>query len=197
LRIPIRDISGNAYGEWTAVARVERLGSRTDRWEFKHTCGNLIIRNAGRPSRLRARNPVCRVCHPSKVYTPKGNGHRHKAGDAQQNGTPTYISWRKMLTRCENPNNIGYKHYGAKGIRVCRRWHDFRLFLKDMSPRPAGKSLGRFLDRGNYSSRTCAWMTNAEQGLNRRNNNALQRWEQFGLTNRHLLTSRTILSMAS
>jgi hypothetical protein len=175
MRTPMRDISGILYDEWTAVARVERSDSRTDKWSFKHTCGNVVIRNAGRPCRLRM--PVCRVCHPVKVYVPKNNGHGHKAGALQSNGSPTYISWRKMHVRCYSPNSINYRNYGARGVRVTRRWHDFRLFLKDMGLRPEGTSLGRFLDRGNYSSRTCAWMTSAEQGLNVRNNNALKNWE--------------------
>jgi len=101
------------------------------------------------------------------------------------------------MTRCNNSESDRYKNYGAKGVRVTRRWHKFENFLADMGERPEGKTLGRFLDRGNYSSVTCAWMTSAEQGLNVRNNNALRKWEQSGLTNRHLLTSRTILSMAS
>jgi len=104
--------------------------------------------------------------------------HGHAVGQ----GSPTYISWGRMMTRCYNPKSDRYKNYGAKGIRVTRRWHDFRLFLKDTGERPEGKSLGRFLDRGNYSSRTCAWMTSAEQGLNVRNNNALKKWEALRVT---------------
>ena len=87
-----------------------------------------------------------------------------------------------MLTRCYNPKCDRYKSYGAKGVRVTRRWHKFENFLSDMGPRPEGKTLGRFLDRGNYSSRNCRWMDRAEQGLNMRNNHALLKWQQLRAT---------------
>ena len=89
----------------------------------------------------------------------------------------TFVSWSRMLTRCNNPKSERYRTYGARGVTVCQRWRRFEDFLADMGPRPEGKTLGRFLDRGNYGPDNCAWMTRAEQGLNMRNNNALKKWE--------------------
>ena len=100
--------------------------------------------------------------------------HGHTRG---LKNSPIFQSWSKMLTRCYNLKSDRYKNYGGKGVRVCRRWHKFENFLSDMGERPEGKTLGRFLDRGNYSSRNCRWMTRAEQGLNMRNNHALLKWE--------------------
>lgn len=37
-------------------------------------------------------------------------------------------------------------------------------FLADMELRPAGTTLGRFGDVGNYEKGNCAWMTKAQQG---------------------------------
>jgi hypothetical protein len=87
-----------------------------------------------------------------------------------------------MLSRCYNPSSDRHKNYGAKGIRVTRRWHKFESFLADMGPRPEGMTLGRILDRGNYEPGNVFWMTSAEQGLNVRNNNAMKKWESLRAT---------------
>lgn len=40
-----------------------------------------------------------------------------------------YKVWSSMKDRCGNPNNKGYKNYGAKGVRVCTEWlNDFKAF---------------------------------------------------------------------
>ena len=93
--------------------------------------------------------------------------------------SPTFVSWTKMFTRCYNAKSERFKNYGAKGVTVCERWHKFENFLADMGERPERKTLGRFLDRGNYEpgNCNCAWMTRAEQGLQMRNNNALRKLE--------------------
>lgn len=41
---------------------------------------------------------------------------------------PLYKVWSAMTQRCENPKNKGYKNYGARGIKVCGEWHDFKTF---------------------------------------------------------------------
>lgn len=82
--------------------------------------------------------------------------------------TPTYWSWSGMLSRCRDPRNASYKHYGVRGITVCERWHDFENFLADMGPRPDGKTLDRINGDGNYEPGNCRWAAKAEQDANRR-----------------------------
>lgn len=87
--------------------------------------------------------------------------------------------WRAMIERCENPNFVGYKHYGARGIKVCSRWRrSFENFMKDLGPRPPGRtksgkrplySLDRYPDNdGNYEPNNCRWATHTEQRHNQR-----------------------------
>ena len=93
------------------------------------------------------------------------------AGRADRHGqarTPTWLSWRKMRDRCLNPNATGYKNYGGRGIKICKRWNDFANFLADMGARPDGKSLDRINGNGNYEPSNCRWATAAEQSDNRR-----------------------------
>lgn len=35
---------------------------------------------------------------------------------------PLYGVWRSMKKRCLDPNNIGYKNYGGRGITICPEW---------------------------------------------------------------------------
>ena len=80
----------------------------------------------------------------------------------------TYQCWRKMRTRCENPNATRYADYGGRGITVCERWHDFAGFLADMGEQPPGLTLDRKDNDGNYEPGNCRWATRAEQNRNQR-----------------------------
>lgn len=80
------------------------------------------------------------------------------------------ISWRHMISRCNDPKNNRFKSYGGRGIRVCDRWlNSFSNFLSDMGPKPSHKhSLDRFPDtNGNYDVSNCRWATSVQQAYNK------------------------------
>jgi len=75
-----------------------------------------------------------------------------------------------MLARCGNPKAKKYPYYGAKGVRVCRRWQRFENFLADMGTRPDGLQLDRWPDpNGDYKLSNCRWATHSQQQKNKRN----------------------------
>ena len=84
-------------------------------------------------------------------------------------GDGTYTSWRKMRERTGNPNEIGYRHYGGRGITCCSRWSLFKNFLEDMGPRPEGMSIDRVDIDGPYSPDNCRWATRSQQMKGRGN----------------------------
>lgn len=90
-------------------------------------------------------------------------------------GSPTYVSWTAMLTRCDNPNRKVWKYYGGRGVRIDPRWRSFENFLADMGERPTGLTLERVDSNLGYSRSNCSWATPLEQALSRRNT----RWVVF------------------
>lgn len=87
-----------------------------------------------------------------------------------------YGTWECMNARCNRKSDSAYKDYGARGIKVCKRWskktlgaQGFLNFLEDMeATHKEGLSLDRRDNDKGYSRKNCHWATPQEQQLNRR-----------------------------
>lgn len=97
-----------------------------------------------------------------------------------------HVSWRGMHERCRNPNNVSWKNYGGKGVRVCARWSGptgYANFLADMGPRPPGTSIDRIDSSGNYEPGNCRWADKWQQareaGPRMQRRAARRRWERL------------------
>jgi hypothetical protein len=137
---------------------------RSRRWLCECDCGRLI--------RVRAFTLT--------------NGKSQSCGCGRMTGTLKQLH-HGMMKRCYCKTATGYENYGGAGCTVCKRWKSFRNFAKDMSPRPVGTSLSRFLDTGGYwcgnkncgecvragRSRNVEWATPQEQGAERRKKSKL------------------------
>jgi len=95
----------------------------------------------------------------------------HGEGSSANNGakqTPEYRAWRSMFQRCYDETCEAYARYGARGIRVCKRWRDsYRAFLKDVGRKPTPlHTLERKKNNRGYEPGNVCWATRKEQAQN-------------------------------
>lgn len=87
--------------------------------------------------------------------------------------------WQGMVERCTNPNYIGYKNYGGRGIMVCDRWRKFSAFYEDVFDSFVahmeangfrGTQMDRIDNEKGYTASNVRWVTPRQNQNNRRNN---------------------------
>lgn len=87
-------------------------------------------------------------------------------------GTPEFNCWVGIVRRCNDPKCKSYADYGARGIRVCKRWEkSFSNFYKDMGSRPSAKHTIERIDFTiGYNPSNCVWLLKSLQSRNTRRN---------------------------
>lgn len=100
---------------------------------------------------------------------PVRRGADHPRWNGGKSSHPLNDTYTGMLCRCYWPGQTRYDSYGGRGITVCERWrNDFWAFVADVGERPAGRSLDRIDNDGNYEPGNVRWATAVEQRGNRR-----------------------------
>lgn len=177
------DLSGQRFGRWLVVKLSHISKHRVS--VYKCTCDCGISKEVLRTSLINGRSKSC-GCWNLESLKQRQNRltHGHSVGGKTSR---TYNSWMTMSNRCRCANYPGYKDYGGRGIKVCKRWGKFENFLEDMGERPSGKSLDRINNNKGYSKNNCQWATDKEQARNSRHNNnitykgktqCLKAWEE-------------------
>lgn len=156
------DLTGQRFGMLTVVCRasdVPKMGGKIlPRWECLCDCGRRkIVRGA---SLRYGKTKSCGCSHYAVITKHGHNGTKGK--------TRTYHSWDAMIQRCTNPKAGKWPYYGARGIKVCKRWREYKNFLSDMGECPPGLTIERINNDGNYEPKNCKWATMAEQSMNKR-----------------------------
>ena len=152
------DLTGQKFGRLTVITQGGKNQHGKIVWYCMCDCGQ-----SGRVvgQSLRAGKTMSCGCLRAEVTAKASTTHG-------MSGTKALNIWKNMLRRCNDPNNPGYKHYGGRGIRVCKRWQSFSNFYADMGDPPTGLSIDRIDNNKGYSPDNCRWATNKQQTKNKR-----------------------------
>ena len=125
--------------------------------EFAEQTGRSVRTASTIASRLRNRGAVLK----------RGSGSvTHGASR-----TKLFAIWKDMRRRCNSKSCPMWRYYGARGIRVYRKWDGDFLAFRDWAV-SHGYAPGLELDRrntnGDYTPRNCRWVSHGAQMMNRR-----------------------------
>lgn len=160
------DMTGRRSGFLTAI-RFLRSDGAGRIWLVRCDCGNEQEMLVKRFTRGDIKSCGCKtselmtLAHKGK---PKAWLRTHGMSDH-----PAYWVWRSMHDRCRLPTHQAWHNYGARGIRVCKRWDVFKNFWEDMGPTyVSGLTLERKNNNSHYTPKNCIWTTYQVQAENTR-----------------------------
>ena len=153
------DLTGQRFGRLVVKSRAENSKSGKARWNCVCDCG--------RETKVKGsllKNGKTKSCGCLRKETTRSTMLTHSMSH-----TLAYLSWSSMKQRCTNPNYVGYKNYGERGIAICERWDKFENFYEDMGDKPDGLMLERIDNNKGYSPENCCYATRKAQNKNKRN----------------------------
>lgn len=154
------ELTGGKYWFWTVVSFHGISDNGHSQWNCLCECGNQKVITGWN---LRSGHSKSCGCKTSELIINSITTH----GLAK---TPLHKIWLGIKGRCYNKNNISYKNYGGRGIKLSNDWLDFQNFYNDMSSAyKSGMTIERVNVNKDYSKENCIWIPRSEQSRNRTN----------------------------
>ncbi len=148
------DLTGHRYGRLTVIDEKGRDKYGHVLWNCLCDCGNTTVATT---SNIRCRTTSCGCVNKEKITS-------HGMHDTRQ-----YQIWADMKSRCTNPSNPYFNHYGGAGVSVDPQWETFEGFWKDMQDGYCDTlTIDRIDPYGNYTKDNCRWSNKSVQNHNKR-----------------------------
>ena len=167
----LKDLTGQTFGRWSVVRRNGTSPGRATLWLCRCECGTEKTIQGG--NLVNGVSTSC-GCYHSEVL----GAMRRTHGKSE---TRLYKTWKSMRQRCFNPNDRGFRDYGARGITICPEWTTFERFQEWAlsSGYRDDLTIERLDFNQGYKPSNCTWIPGGEQTFNKRDttkNNAGQLW---------------------
>lgn len=141
--------TGQIFGRLTVLSNFY-TNNRKTYWECRCECGTIIY---AKGNSLQSGGKKSCGC----LYK-ESRGSNIKHGNW---GHPLYWVYRSMLNRCYKQKDKSYKDYGARGIKVCKKWRNSFKDFYDWCIKNEwikGLDLDRRNNNGNYCPSNCRFV---------------------------------------
>lgn len=164
--MPLKNFSGEKFGYIEVLEKTNKRECGYIVYKCKcHKCNKIVYKSLGHLVQRKKKGYNNMTCGCFDYH------HNHLYKNGLSNTRLRHI-YDDMKSRCNNKNNLAYKNYGKRGIKVCEEWqNDFETFYNWAISHNYKENLtiDRIDNNGNYEPSNCQWITQDEQNRNKRN----------------------------